>query len=280
MSHSIMIMGKDGQTGRELCKIVQNPIIVSHGNDIRKNEVNFEREGQLTDIINKYDPDIIINTVAITSVDKCQKEQSLAYRVNAMAVKEMAQASMRAGAKLVHISTDYVFGGKTGLYDENSVPDPINFYGLSKLMGDCYADSLKDSIIVRTSGVYGHSGNYPRFVYNSLREGREINAIKGYYSPIHAANLARAIMKLVEKDYSGVVNVAGERVSRYEFAKQISQFFDLTGTIKESENVVNMTAPRPFDTSLNLDLAKSLLDFNFYSMDSNLKAFAESLGEQ
>ncbi len=264
-----MVLGAEGQTGRELCRFIEDPIEVTHNKGQIKAE--YANEGALSTIIHEYSPDLIINTVALTNVDKCETDMAKAYRLNATAVREIVHASQHTGSKLVHISTDYVFDGKKGNYRESDIPNPLNFYGLSKLMGDCYADAMEHSLIIRTSGVYGYSNNFPKFVHDSLKNGREINTFPGYYSPIHAFNLARAIIDLISMNHKGLINIAGERISRYDLSVLISRHFNLPGAISEVPNPDNMIAKRPFDSSLNIDRAKGLLNFDFYTTESNLK---------
>lgn len=277
MNGKVMILGAEGQTGRELCNMMDNPIKVSHADKTGNIRVEFKTPGESRKLILSKSPDIIVNTVALTNVDKCDKDMESAYRINASAVREISQAAGDIGAKLVHISTDYVFDGKNGNYKEISTPNPINYYGLSKLLGDCYAESASNSIIVRTSGVYGYSKNYPVFVYESLKAGKKISAIKGYYSPIHAYNLAKAVKELIEIEYTGLINIAGEKVSRYELAQKIAHNFSLKGQIEEIESSANLTAMRPFDSSLNIEKAQSFLNFDFSSLESNMRAFEQRL---
>lgn len=270
-----MVLGAEGQTGRELCNLIEDPIKVTHSNGQIK--VEYASGGALSKVIHEYSPGVIINTVALTNVDKCETDMKMAYRLNATAVKEIVKASQHTGSKLVHISTDYVFDGKMGNYGESDIPNPLNFYGLSKLLGDCYADIMEDSLIVRTSGVYGYSKNFPRFVYDSLKNGKEINAFQGYYSPIHAFNLAKAIISLISMNHKGIINIAGERISRYDLSVRISKHFNLPGTIREIPNPENLKATRPFDSSLNIDQAKDLLNFDFYTTESNMKQFEKTV---
>ena len=277
MNGKVMILGSEGQAGRELCELIDNAVRVSHAEKLGNLKVEFKNPGELRKVIVKQSPEVIINTVALTNVDKCENDIESAYRINASAVREISEASRDIGAKLVHISTDYVFDGTVGNYSESSIPKPINYYGLSKLLGDCYAQNAPNSVIVRTSGVYGYSKNYPLFVYESLKAGKKINAIKGYYSPIHSYHLARGIKRLLETGYTGVINIAGEKVSRYDLAKKIALNFGLEGEIEEVESPPNLIAKRPFDSSLNIEKAKSILKFDFFSLEANLHAFEQRM---
>ena len=111
----------------------------------------------------------------------------------------------------------------------------------------------------------------------TLKKGDKLNTINGYYSPIHSRNLAKAIAELIDKDFNGIINVCGEKISRYDLALKISKRFGLNGVIEKMDNIQNLKAKRPFDSSLYIGFSKSILNFDFYSADSNLKEFEKTV---
>jgi len=267
----ILIFGASGQLGLELSKILQGDLIkVYNSNEIedgyKLDLINFS---MVEDFILKKKPDIIINTAAITDVDKCETKKDIAYKVNAEAVKHIVRAARVIEAYFIQISTDYVFDGQKGLYKEEDLPNPINYYGLTKLLGDTYALSYDDALVIRTSGIFRNKG-FPIYVYKTLKENKEVNAFRGYYSPISARKLAEAINEIIQYRKTGIINIAGERISRYELALKIKEKFNLDGIIKEVDNVKSWVAKRPFDSSLDISKAKKLLSIDFYSLDENL----------
>ena len=267
----ILIFGASGQLGLELSKILQGDLIkVYNSNEIKDGyKLDLTNFSMVEDFILKKKPDIIINTAAITDVDKCETEKDIAYKVNAEAVKHIVRAARVIEAYFIQISTDYVFDGQKGLYKEEDLPNPINYYGLTKLLGDTYALSYDDSLVIRTSGIFRNKG-FPIYVYKTLKENKEVNAFKGYYSPISARKLAEAINEIIQYRKTGIINIAGERISRYELALKIKEKFNLDGIIKEVDNVKSWVAKRPFDSSLDISKAKKLLSIDFYSLDENL----------
>lgn len=273
----IIIFGSTGQLGSELLRLYPNALGVKHGSN-KKDGMSLEDEEKIASFLRKERPDVIINAAAVTNVDRCEREKEYVYKVNGLAVRNIARIANEIGTRLVHISTDYIFDGATGFYLEDSVPNPINYYGLSKLAGDLFAQSNKRNLIIRTSGVYGYSNNFPIFAYYKLKRGETVLAMESYYSPIHVRNLAVVISKLMNMMTEGVVNVAGERVSRVEFARRVAEKFgfDLSLVVK-SDLIPLLKAKRPFDTSLNTQLAKDLVRFDFYSIKSNLEAFEKSI---
>ena len=273
----ILILGAGGQLGRELLNIYPDAIGFYHA-DSKKSVIDLSDFLSISRKIVSAHPDVIINAAALANVDRCEKEREYALAVNGYAVKAMVSSARELGIPFIHVSTDYVFDGSESLYTENSTPNPINYYGLSKLAGDIYADSYDKSLIVRTSGVFGYSSNFPKFVYKTLSEGNAVKAIPGFYSPIHARNLAIAIRKLIDLNQRGIINVAGERISRFDLAKQIAEVFGFSQSlITESAEVKSMIAKRPYDSSLDIAKAKGLLHEDLFSVKSNLNRFMETV---
>ncbi len=226
----------------------------------------------LEDLIIRLSPDVVINAVAMTDVDACEVDRALALKVNAEAVRHMVRAARVTGSYLVHVSTDYVFDGERGMYREEDEPNPINYYGLSKLLGEAYALSYDDSLVVRTSGVFSDDRGFPSYVLRQLRQRAEVKSFAGYYSPISARLLAKAILRLVELMRSGVIHVAGERVSRYALAVEVVKANGLDPSlVREVESVSGWVARRPKDSSLDISRAKAILGFDFYSLGENLR---------
>ena len=267
----ILIFGASGQLGLELSKILQGDLIkVYNSNEIKDGyKLDLTNFSMVEDFILKKKPDIIINTAAITDVDKCETEKDIAYKVNAEVVKHIVRVARVIEAYFIQISTDYIFDGQKGLYKEEDLPNPINYYGLTKLLGDTYALSYDDSLVIRTSGIFRNKG-FPIYVYKTLKENKEVNAFKGYYSPISARKLAESIDEIIQYRKTGIINIAGERISRYELALKIKEKYNLDGIIKEVDNVKSWIAKRPFDSSLDISKAKKLLSVDFYSLDENL----------
>ena len=276
---SLIIFGGSGQLGKSISSVFPDAISYSHSSDNRKADItNFER---LKEIFQSEKPEIVINASAFTNVDASESEKERAFAVNSLGVMNIASLCREYSSKFIHFSTDYVFSGNKGHYSEDSVPDPINYYGFSKSIGDAYALSLPSSLVIRTSGVYGYGKNFPRFVYDSLNAGKTVNVIEGYYSPITSELLARSVKYLIEhdKNISGILNIAGERISRFDLAKTIATTFNFdSDLIVKVQKLPNMKALRPYDSSLDISKAKRIIDFDFYSIDANIRSFRKILG--
>ena len=271
-----LIIGADGQLGSQLIKILPDAIGTARKNGSR-HFLDLNHGQTIEDFILKMQPEVIVNAAANTNVDKCEEDRVDAFRINGTSIKHMVRAARVVGSYFIHISTDYVFDGHTGMYNEQDIPNPVDFYGLSKMVGEANALSYDDSIVIRTSGVYGVKMNFPLFVVRTLKEGGTVKCIDSYYSPIHAKFLAEAVKEISERRIYGILNVAGPRISRYDFANKIMEELDIkTGKIVSAESGGVLKAKRPYDSSLDSSRAKKLLQTDF----DNLKASIKLLGTE
>lgn len=216
-------------------------------------------ERDVTVLIKKLNPNYIIHTAALTDVDHCERDKRLAWNINVEGTKHLAEASKETGAKLIYISTDYVFDGEKGMYKENDPTNPIDYYGKTKLQGEKVVNGLRDYIIVRPSVLYGWNPtklNFVTWVIQVLKEGNEVRIVKDQFNtPTLADNLAELILTLIEKEECGIFHLSGsERISRFDFALKIAKIFDLnTDLIKPiASDQLNWIAKRPMDSSLDV----------------------------
>ncbi len=275
-----LLIGGSGQLGTELKRKFPDALVTYRTKEVPGGvKLDLADFVSLEDLILKTRPSLVINTAAFTDVDACEVRREEAWKVNGEAVRHLIRAARVVEAHVIHVSTDYVFDGSKGNYAETDLPNPVNYYGLTKLTGEIYASSYDDSLVIRTSGVFGWSG-FPALVYRSLKEGREVRAFKGFYSPVSAERLAEAIWELASSYRTGLIHVAGERISRYELARRIAEEFGLDkGLIKEVEWIEGWRAKRPLDSSLDVSRAKRLISSDFYSLESNLKVLKSVLGK-
>jgi len=215
-------------------------------------------------VVEELRPDMIVHSAAYTDVDGCEVNKEYAYRVNYLATKALAKASSKIGAYFVYISTDYVFDGERGMYREDDVPNPVNFYGFTKLLGEVAVLSILEgsSVVVRVSGLYGYSPtgkkNFGIRALESLLRGEEVKAfIDQYLSPTYVVKLAERILRVVEKRITGIIHISGERLSRYEFAVMLAEELGVDrGLVKPAEmKNAKLVARRPRDSSLDTSRA-------------------------
>lgn len=226
---------------------------VSHQLDITDRKVTFR-------MIKELNPDYIMHTAAHTGVDYCEVHRSEAYNVNVTGTRNVSEASDEIGAKLVYVSTDYVFDGAKGRYREGDVTNPINYYGKTKLEGeDVVKSTCNDGIIARTSVLYGWNPAKPNFVtwaLNELMTGNRMRIVSDQSnSPTLSDNLADMLIELTKRDEHGVFHTSGgECISRYDFAIEIAEIFDLNSELIEpiTSDQLNWIAKRPADSSLDV----------------------------
>lgn len=177
--------------------------------------------------------------------------------VNGQGTGNVADAARLAGARLVYVSTDFVFDGARGMYREGDPVSPISVYARSKLMGECLAGELPGSAIARTSVVYGSARqNFVSWVRDSLAKKQAIRVVTDQYnSPTLSYDCAEAIEAMIRNDAEGIYHVAGsERISRFAFAEKIARFYGLDGGLIEPVETATLgqKARRPTDSSLDV----------------------------
>jgi len=197
----IILTGKNGQLGQELeFLLTQIGEVIALG----KEELDLSNDNQIRDCIGHYQPDLIVNAGAYTAVDQAENESEMAYAINADAPSILAESAEKIGARLLHISTDYVFDGrKHRPYTEKDQPSPLGIYGKSKLAGEQGVQkNCSNYIILRTAWVYGAYGN-GNFVKTMLRLGKEREELKVVSdqigTPTWTNDIAKAIVGLIMK---------------------------------------------------------------------------------
>ena len=242
-----------------------------------KVKADFQDIEKVVKLVNEVRPDIVIHTAAIGDVDKCEIDKGLAWRVNVEATLALVKSVLKLNSYFLYLSTDYVFDGERGLYKEDDVPNPINYYGFTKLVAENIVRSgLERYSIVRTSHIYGFGmgrKNFARAVVEALSQGQKVKAlVDQWLSPTLNTLLAKGIRELVEMDYIGVIHIAGERISRYEFAKAIAKRFNFDEDLIEPITMkdIQFRARRPRDSSLDVSKARSMLKTDFYTLKNSL----------
>ncbi len=235
-------------------------------------------------------PDVVVHAAALTDVDKCEQDKTLAWKINVEGTKNMAEEAKENGAFLVHISTDYVFSGEKGCYKETDSTDPINYYGLSKLKAEEAAQqAVPDCCIARTSVLYGSTPavgkvNFALWLINKLKAGEKVRIVTDQYNtPTLNTSLAAMTLEIVERRLIGVFHLCGaSRVSRYEFATQIAETLGLDAGLIEPtvSSSFKWSAKRPEDSSLDTSKAQRILNVKPLELPSALAVLKKELEKQ
>ena len=292
----ILVTGASGLLGHSIVKQAKKhfktyKIIPTHrtrpffSESVKMNIIN---ENDVLQVFKKFSPNVVVHTAAETNVDKCETDRKYASKVNTVGTKIIAEACRKVGAKIVYVSTDYVFNGEKGFYKEEDKPHPINYYGLTKLRGENYVMKLcEDHVIARTSVLYGWHRWKPNFVtwtITSLKTGRRITVVNDHFnSPTLADNLAEAILEVIEKDLIGLYHISGrERINRFEFALKIAKNFDLDSSLIKPIKMDQLkvwVAKRPRDSSLCVNKIQKELKVKLLNVEEGLCTMREEARE-
>jgi len=219
----VLVIGANGQLGLEVCNVLGKVHEVIPATREDADITNLE---QVLSLVEKISPEAIVNAAAYTDVDGCEKNKEKAFLVNALGARNVAIAAREVGAKLIHISTDYVFdGGKDGPYVEYDPPSPLNIYGWSKLLGEhMVKEQNPRSFILRVAWLYSaHRKNFVKTMLRLARERAEIQVVTDQRgNPTFAGDVARQIQILIDTRSYGLYHCASQgSCSRFEFAKEI-----------------------------------------------------------
>jgi dTDP-4-dehydrorhamnose reductase len=251
----VLVTGANGQLGTDLCEVItDSELIPLIHKDIEITDIDSVRW-----VFDKYKPDVIVNTAAFVRVDDCEDEKERAFQVNALGARNVAVVAQELGAGLVHLSTDYVFGGedepRTTPYTEFDTPVPLSIYGKSKLTGENLVRHFcLRHFIVRASalfGVAGSSGKGGNFIETMLRLAREREELKvvndQVFSPTYTGDLARKIAQLITTEYYGIFHITNKGAcSWYEFTVEILKLADIkTPVIPITSDQYPQKARRP-----------------------------------
>jgi len=295
----ILITGSNGLLGQKLVNLfssISNYEVFALSRGDNRNEtakkltyynIDITNSKKIRALINDIKPHYIVNCAAMTNVDECQKEKDKCDRINVEAVKTLVNCALDNNIHLVQISTDFIFDGKNGPYKEDDKPNPINYYGLSKLKSeDIIIRAGIKYTVLRTILVFGivdnmTTNNIVLFVKKALETGHVVTMVDDQYRmPTFVDDLAQACLLSIQNQAYGVFHISSsELLSVYEMAIQIAEVFDLdTSLIKRiSTNQLNQPAKRPPKTGFDLEKSQKILNFPRLPFKNRLQAFKNQL---
>jgi dTDP-4-dehydrorhamnose reductase len=254
------------------------------GIDYKK--LDIIQKHKVKDVILDFFPDFIINAAAFTNVDKSETEKETAWKINVNGVENIAFYSWTIDAHLIHISTDYIFDGKSGPYSENDKPDPVGYYGRTKLASEnsIHISGTKNTIM-RTNILYGPAKygrpDFVKWVVNSLRDNKVIRIVTDQIgNPTYIDDLVASINKIIELKKEGVYNIGGrEMISRYDFTLRIADYFGLDKSLIEKiiTKDLNQPAPRPLKSGLITLKAETELEYKPHTIEETFELMKKEL---
>lgn len=292
----LLITGASGLYGSKLAQMALAQNIEVYSSDIQGLSVygsfvklDISGKEQVEAAFKAIKPDVVVHAASLTDVDKCETNKELAWKVNVEGTKNIADSAKTAGSFLIYISTDYIFSGEKGSYKETDKPDPINYYGLTKLKAEEIVRAQKEYFIARPSVIYGSTPaagkvNFALWLIETLQKGERVKIVTDQWNtPTLNTNLAEMTLEVIEHRLTGIYHMCGAtRVSRLEFSEQIADVFDLNkGLIdKVSSSQFTWPAKRPMDSSLDTSKAQKILQKKPLEMSTALNRLKMELAQK
>ena len=295
----ILITGSNGLLGQKLIDLYKNKteyeLIATARGDNRYADLegytyeslDITNENEVAEIIKKHKPNVLINTAAMTNVDACESDKEGCDQLNIDAVKYLVKACNENQVHLIHISTDFIFDGTHGPLLETETPNPLSYYGLSKLKGEeVVINESKSWAILRTVLVYGIVSDMSRsnivlWAKGALESGKTINVVADQFrTPTLAEDLAMGCKLAADKNAQGIYNISGkDYISVFDLVYKVADFWKLDKTLlnmSKSEGI-KQPAKRPPITGFILTKAINELGYNPHSFDEGLALLNQQL---
>jgi len=298
----LLLTGSNGLTGQKIVyKVIRNKNIsllaTSSGENRLKTKEGYSYQTldisdtqAVEDIIKKFQPDVLINTAAMTNVDACELNQQDCIKINIKGVENLLQALKKYAPKcfFIHLSTDFIFDGEKGNYTEEDKPNPLSFYGQSKLKGEeiLLHQAEINYAVLRTILVYGVVDNMSRsnivlWAKQALEKNQSINVVTDQFrTPTLAEDLADACLLAANKKIKGIFNIGGKDfMSIYELVNKVADAFCLNKSliIPSTSEKIQQPAKRPPITGFNISKAKTLLEYSPHSFEQGLEIIKQQL---
>ena len=299
----ILLTGSNGLLGQKLVQLIldrgeyeliatargENRLPMLDGNGIYRSLDVTDRD-EVQRIMHEFKPDYVIHTAAMTNVDRCETEREGCWKLNVDAVQYLAEACQAHGTRLIHISTDFIFDGENGPYDESARANPLSYYGESKLAAEelLLASQNLQFAIARTVLVYGIAHDMSRsniilWVKNSLENHKPIKVVDDQWrTPTLAEDLALGCYLMVKHNATGIFNISGSNLlTPYDMAVQTADFFGLDKSFMTRADSSTFTQPakRPAKTGFVIEKARQQLGYEPHSFAEGIALVAGQLAE-
>ena len=291
----VLVTGANGLLGQELITLLlqreQIVIATSKGPSRLQSSIATRLTYQDLDItdglavqkvITEFKPDAIIHAAAMTQVDDCELNKIDCYNINVTATRFLIEAAKEVNAKLLYVSTDFIFDGSAGPYSEEDEPKPLNYYGSTKLSAETEVmESGLQWAIARTVLVIGNAvgtrSNIISWVKDKLSKGERIKVVNDQFrTPTFTEDLAKGILLILEKNARGIYHISGkDLLTPYDIALKTAAHFRLDNSLIEKADVTSFSQPavRPPRTGFHIDKARRDLGYEPLSFDEGLKKF-------
>ncbi len=263
------------------------------------NHVSMDRDGftglkidirdytGLKRVFDRFRPSAVLHFAAYGDVDGCERDNGYAWSVNVDGTSNLLNLASKYSEYFLYLSTDYVFKGDRGWFKEDDIPNPVNYYGLTKMVGEVLTkSSMVRWCILRASSIYGLGPgrkNFAKFLIESLGSGKKVRAITDQYTtPTYAGFLAEAVYHALDRRVVGVYHIVSSiRLSRYEFALRLAEYLGLPHELIEPASMddFNWFAPRPRDSSLDSRESQKIFGESLFSFEGALQRLKKEYSE-
>ena len=282
----LLVLGGSGLIGNALLKNSKNEFDIlttfykNHISikNVRSFQYSFPNDlNNLRELLEKEKPDVLVNTMGYSNIDFCELNKSDTEMLHVEVTEKICKLCENIGTKQIFLSSDYVFDGEKGNYSETDVPNPVNYYGLSKLKAEQLILKNPINTIIRTSVIYDwdYRARFFNSVIKNLQNNQEINATTDVYNSVtFLDNLVESIFKVITLNQNGIFHVVDSAcVNRFEFAEMIAKIFrldkNLIKTVSVQDEPKNI-AKRPKNACLNNSKAKKELGLNFNTIEEGV----------
>ena len=282
----LLVLGGSGLIGNALLKNSKNEFDIlttfykNHISikNVRSFQYSFPNDlNNLRELLEKEKPDVLVNTMGYSNIDFCELNKSDTEMLHVEVTEKICKLCENIGTKQIFLSSDYVFDGEKGNYSEDDVPNPVNYYGLSKLKAEQLILKNPINTVIRTSVIYDwdYRARFFNSVIKNLQNNQEINATTDVYNSVtFLDNLVESIFKVIKLNQNGIFHVVDSTcVNRFEFAEMIAKIFrldkNLIKTVSVQDEPKNI-AKRPKNACLNNSKAKKELGLNFNTIEEGV----------
>ncbi len=282
----LLVLGGSGLIGNALLKNYKNEFDIlttfykNHISikNVRSFQYSFPNDlNNLRELLEKEKPDVLVNTMGYSNIDFCELNKSDAEMLHVEVTEKICKICENIGTKQIFLSSDYVFDGEKGNYSEDDVPNPVNYYGLSKLKAEQLILKNPTNTVIRTSVIYDwdYRARFFNSVIKNLQNNQEINATTDVYNSVtFLDNLVESIFKVITLNQNGIFHVVDSTcVNRFEFAEMIAKIFrldkNLIKTVSVQDEPKNI-AKRPKNACLDNSKAKKELGLNFNTIEEGV----------
>ena len=296
---SILVTGSNGLLGQKIVNQLKHRadielIATSKGEnrrivqDFTYVSMDITSKEEVEEVMQKYKPQVVINTAAMTNVDSCEDDRDNCWKINVTAVDYLLEESIKHQSHFVQLSTDFVFDGANGPYKETDTPNPLSYYAKSKLASEelVVKSGYTNTAIARTIIVFGTGDNLSRgnlvlWAKGALEKQSPINVVDDQFrAPTLADDLAKGCILIAEKNATGIFHLSGpETMSILEIVKRIGKYYSLSTDCVTSikTSTLNQTAARPPKTGFVIDKARRELGYSPLSLEDSLAFLAEQI---